>query len=183
MVGDPGPVLTAYLDAIDDEALTSDNPGAAEESLPSGLELTGVVFHGADGHERQDFSGGEDITACIGYRARGSIPRPHICLSIVGPQGGMPLIQASMLVDGCAPESLTGEGTVSCTFKAVPLMPRAYHLWAEVWGDDCSWLLVPWRRLGSFRISGPDAALAPLKGAVRHTRAEAPIRVPHIWQC
>ena len=62
-------------------------------------------------------------------------------------------------------------------------MPRTYYVWGEIWADDRAKMLVRWQRIGGFRITA--AAGQPVeelsKGSIRHTRADAPIRVDHIW--
>jgi hypothetical protein len=91
---------------------------------------------------------------------------------------------ASMLVDGATPERIHGEGVLQCKFKNVPLMPRTYYVWGELWAADRAKLLVKWQRIGGMRIlsSAGSELQAAGKGSIRHTRADAPVRVPYEWK-
>src|SRR5207244_12809768 len=90
-----------------------------------------------------------------------------------------PLPLASMLIDGQAPRSITGEGYVDCTFADLPLLPRVYELWGGVrhgagFGD-----LVDWQRLRFFRVAGEVDGGGP--AAVSHSLSNAPVRLPYRW--
>ena len=178
--GAPGQVLSSYLDSIDQKALTSNT---AYHSENRGLQIAHVGFADASGEHRNTFAAGEDVVVEVGYRANHSIDRPYFCLAISDSQGGGPLTLASMLIDGNAPSTVEGEGTISCTFRAVPLMPRTYHVWGEVWAADRAGMLVRWQRMGTFRIVDgmEDQYQERGSGAITHTRADAPIRVQYEW--
>jgi hypothetical protein len=179
LLGPPRQVLPAYFDAMDRqilEARTNDRASGQQISL-SGLRITDA--HGAD---REAFATGDDVVVRLEYRTVEPVQRPHFCVAITGPEGGAPLIMASMLLDGQAPEEITGIGTISCRFRALPLQPRAYQLWGEVWDANQSTHLVPWQRLGGFRVAmAADDMLRLGKGGLRHMRVDAPIRVSYDW--
>jgi hypothetical protein len=59
-------------------------------------------------------------------------------------------------------------------------MPRAYQVWGEVWDAEKKGFLVVWQPLTAFTI-GDDTTSAS-QGSLRHTRADAPVRVPYQWQ-
>jgi hypothetical protein len=147
------------------------------------MRVTQVSFADAAGNVRDTFQTGEDVVVLIKYHVTRRVEHPHFVLSISDAQGGPPLFLASMLVDGNAPVFLTGEGVVGCRFKSVPLRPRAYQVWGEVWGADRARLLVSWQRLGAFRIvsdiGGQSTEVG--RGGIRHLRADAPISVPYEW--
>jgi hypothetical protein len=117
------------------------------------------------------------------YCADHRIPSPYFCFG-VGVQGGAPLFLASMLVDGQAPPSINGDGVLRCRLKGTPLMPKVYDVWGEVWGEDRAQTLVQWQKLGMFRIvdgkNGHEQQID--KGALRHLRADAPVRVQYEWE-
>ena len=178
--GAPGKVLSSYLDSVDQKALESDMIRHSEER---GLQITHVGFADGRGEHKDTFVSGEDVVVEVGYRAHHSIDRPHFCLAITDSQGGGPLTLASMLVDGNAPPAIEGDGAIQCTFHSVPLMPRTYHVWGEVWAADRARMLVKWQRMGTFRIADDlgNQCLERGSGAIRHLRADAPIRVEYEW--
>lgn len=180
MNGSPEQVLSAYLDSVDQQALTS---GSTVKSEDGNLKILEVSFADDEGNEKNIFSSGDDIVIRIKYFAAHPIDRPHFVLAIADSQGGPPLFLASMLVDGNAPPAIEGKGMIRCRFKSVPLKQRAYQVWGEVWGADRARLLVNWQRLGMFRIvDGTDSQQQPVgKGGIRHLRADAPIHVPYDW--
>jgi lipopolysaccharide transport system ATP-binding protein len=181
MNGPPGQVLSAYLDSVDQQALTSGSP---VESMDGNLRITRVSFADDKGNERDTFSFGDDVVIRVEYFAEHPVDRPHFVFAIADSQGGPSLFLASMLVDGNAPSSIEGEGVIKCRFKSVPLKQRAYQVWGEVWGADRARKLVNWQRLGVFRIAGgADSQQQRVgQGGVRHLRVSAPIHVPYEWE-
>jgi len=181
MTGKPGQVLPAYLDHMDQQALVAKT---AVESVDGHLQVAQVDFTDAAGNEREAFATGESIIVRLRYQANRPIARPHFVLGVVDAQGGPPLFLASMLVDGNAPPSIAGEGVLKCRWESVPLMPRVYYVWGEIWAEDRTRMLVKWQRLGSFRIGGGAGVQEQEvgKGSIRHQRVDAPIRVPYRWE-
>jgi lipopolysaccharide transport system ATP-binding protein len=181
MTGTPSEVLPAYLQRMDQQILKNSSKAASPDGVLTIKELT---FCDKQGNPRENFETGEDVRVNIRYHADQRIDSPHFCLAILNPQGGPPLFQASMLADGNAPGSIQGEGLVTCTFKAVPLMPRAYQVWGEVWGADRVHRLVLWQRFGAFQvIGGANFQLSEVgRGGIRHLLADAPVRVPYEWK-
>ncbi|MCC7355147.1 MAG: ABC transporter ATP-binding protein [Anaerolineae bacterium] len=180
MAGQPGRVLPAYLDHMDQKALVSKTTA---ESVDGHLRVAQVDFTDAEGNRREAFTTGESITINIKYQAERPIASPHFVLGVVDAQGGPPLFLASMLVDGNVPPSIAGEGVLKCKLGSVPLMPRVYYVWGEIWAADRTRMLMKWQRLASFRVSGtgeePQQEVG--KGSIRHQRVDAPIRVPYTW--
>lgn len=178
--GAPGAVLPAYLDRVD-EQVAGATPG---QSWGNQISIGPATFSDAEGQPRSTFTTGEDVVAKVPYNVGREVERPHFNLGILGPDGTGLLFTANMLVDGAAPEAIDGSGLVRCRFKSVPLMPRAYSLWGEVWAGDRSRLLADWQRLGGFRVLGETDAVSPVneRGSVWHSRADAPIHVAYEWQ-
>jgi ABC-type polysaccharide/polyol phosphate transport system ATPase subunit len=180
MVGTPGQVLPAYFDHMDQEALDSGQFAAAGDGH---LRMTAVEFGDGSGVARDTFTTGEDLVVSIHYKATARIAQPHFCLAVVSAGGGQPLFGASMLIDGAAPSSIAGDGVLRCTFRSVPLMPRTYDVWGEVWSEDRARALINWQKLGTFRVSASSQLTHQGlgTGGVRHLRADAPIRVAYGW--
>jgi len=182
MTGSPAQVLPAYLDSVDRETLLS---GSIRQSTDGDLRITRVSFTDDEGDERETFTIGENIVVEVQYCSEHPVQRPHFVLSVADAQGGPPLFLASMLVDGCAPPFVQGEGIIRCRFESVPLKERAYHVWGEVWAADRARFLVNWQRFGTFRIAGgaEEQEEQVGRGSIRHMRADAPVQVPYVWEC
>jgi ABC-type polysaccharide/polyol phosphate transport system ATPase subunit len=180
MIGEPGQVLNAYLDSVDQQALTS---ATGREHRDGHLRVIAMSLADGDGHERQTFRHGEDIVITLTYSVPRPVERPHFVLAVADAQGGPPLFLASMLVDGQAPVRIAGQGSIKCRLKAVPLMPRVYAVWGEVWAADRARALLEWQRLGAFRIVDEHERLRQTQpGGIRHVRVDGPVRVPYEWE-
>jgi len=190
-LGTPNEVLPSYLDSQDQKALAAAakfEPIQSEADVigphANALRILGITFSDAAGNTRETYQQGEDVIIHVRYHTEQPIEQPHFVFGMVDAEGGRPLFLASMLVDGAAPRQITGEGSFKLTFKAVPLMPRTYYVWGEVWAADRARMLIKWQRMGGVRIttssSAQDNALG--KGSIRHTRADAPIRVAYEWE-
>ena len=84
-----------------------------------------------------------------------------------------------MFIDGNVPETLDGRGYVECRFESLPLLPRTYELHGGVLTATGVGELVPWQRLGVFRITGEVAAAG--KGAVSQLMEKAPVVLDYSW--
>jgi hypothetical protein len=87
-----------------------------------------------------------------------------------------------MLVDGQTPVRIDGQGSIRCRLKGVPLMPRVYAVWGEVWAADRASALLQWQRLGAFRIVETGGQRQTEPGSIRHVRVDGPVRVPYEWE-
>jgi hypothetical protein len=177
----PAQVLPAYLDMMDRKLLAGKT-----QTGPIGdtLKINRVTFAGSDGIPSEDLIPGEDLLVQVHYSAGSGIECPYFVLAVSDAQGGPPLVLASMLADNQAPEKIAGEGVLTCRFKKLPLQPRSYQLWAEVWDQERIHSLIHWQRLGSFHIGGAqDEDYSRVgKGGIRHLRADAPVRVSYEWK-
>lgn len=192
-MGPPSAVLPDYLDSQDQKALAAvakfEQANDAETlSLRAGegqLRILGITFVDGRGETRETFQQGEDVVINVRYHTDQPIEQPHFVFGMVDAEGGRPLFLASMLVDGAAPHQIHGEGSFKLKFKQVPLMPRTYYVWGEVWAADRARMLVKWQRIGGVRVVSTNAAREAEvmgKGSIRHTRADAPIRVAYEWE-
>jgi len=180
MSGAPSKVLTAYLDSVDRSRLQASTTTQSEHSK---LRILDVSFAGSNGNQKDTFQTGENLTVEVKYHAETTLESPHFCLALADSQGGTPLILASMLVDGNAPAFIEGEGVIRCQFETVPLLPRTYHVWGEVWASDRAQMLLTWQRFGTFRVADNSEQVEQYGGgSVRHRRADAPIQVNYEWR-
>jgi len=177
MIDEPGQVLSAYMDRMNQQQMVSDN---ILESETEDLTLVRVSCVDEAGHEKTTFDSGEDVIIQAQYTASRPIHNPYFHFSIADAQGGPPLFHASMLVDGNTPPTIQGVGVIRCRFKALPLMPKVYQIWGEVFGGDRARILVKWQRMSLFQINAQDQAIG--RGGVRHLRADAPIKVSYQWE-
>ena len=178
MVGAPGEVLNAYLDDVDQGALAS---ATRDEHADGCLRVVGMRLADGHGNERHAFRHGEDVVISMTYAVPSPVERPHFVLAVADAQGGPPLFLASMLVDGQTPARIDGQGVITCRLKALPLMPRAYAVWGEVWAADRATSILEWQRLGAFRIVEEDGQRHTEPGSIRHVRVAGPVRVPYEW--
>jgi ABC-type polysaccharide/polyol phosphate transport system ATPase subunit len=169
-------IVREYLAGVEAELTGQDS-----ESIVSGggpLEVERVTFHDDCGEPVGAVPTGEPITARIHYRTREPVHGPIFELGITdGRLGALGL--ASMFIDGNVPETLDGRGYVECRFESLPLLPRTYELHGGVLTATGVGELVPWQRLGVFRITGEVAAAG--KGAVSQLMEKAPVVLDYSW--
>ena len=169
-------IVREYLAGVEAELTGQDS-----ESIVSGggpLEVERVTFHDDRGEPVGAVPTGEPITARIHYRTREPVHGPIFELGITdGRLGALGL--ASMFIDGNVPETLDGRGYVECRFESLPLLPRTYELHGGVLTATGVGELVPWQRLGVFRITGEVAAAG--KGAVSQLMEKAPVVLDYSW--
>jgi lipopolysaccharide transport system ATP-binding protein len=169
-------VIREYLHGVEEQLLAS-GPSRAPQ-FGEELELLGVTLLDGNGREVDSVPAGGPLTVRLSLRATRPTRRPIFEIGIADGRIG-PLTMASMLIDGAAPEVLTGDCTVSCTFHELPLMPRVYELWAGVMGEAGLGDVLQWQRLRLFRVEGEveQAGLA----AVSETLMNAPVKTPYSW--
>ncbi len=177
--GETESVLRAYMDAQDDKLRSVARlEGAVDADL--GIE---DVYVSADATGPRDvFSAGEDLLVHVVYQAHRPVTRPHFVLAVWDAATRQPLFLASMLVDGAVPDRLEGGGELVCRFAAPPLMPKTYHVWGEVYGADRRSILVRWQPLAAFTVRDDTLAAEVGAGGLRHSRADAPVRVGYTWE-
>jgi energy-coupling factor transporter ATP-binding protein EcfA2 len=181
MIGNPSRVLEQYLNFLETSATTE----SIEEPLAGNdkIRILGVRLRDRDGTPLEVVKPGEDLVVSIDYEAEHRIEQPHFCVWISDTPAPTALFAANMMIDDGTPESIVGRGTVNCIFKELPLMPRAYYVWVEIWGADRSELLFKWRRLAGFRVVD-ELLLRRIdghRGAVRFAKSHGPMRVPYEW--
>ncbi len=181
-IGNPSRIVENYLSSIEENALMV--PPMNASFNPSDLDVVSLRVYDSIGDARQAFKKGEDVVIKINFRARRLIRRPHFCIWISDSTAAIPLFAANMLIDNNVPDSIEGEGSIECTFKHVPLMPRTYYIWLEVYGEDRAELVFKWKKLGAFRIVDPffSSDIEQRKGAARFSSAHAPIQIPYEWR-
>jgi ABC-type polysaccharide/polyol phosphate transport system ATPase subunit len=177
-VGTQREALKAYLDWVDTKR-EGVIPRDSRRGDPERLQLERVSMHAADGQERDVFRTGEDVLVKLRFHATSTIHRPHISLGISDGRRGN-LVACSMLVDGGAPESISGSTEVTCRMRNLPLMPRTYHVWSSVRSEDGLGEIFEWQPVGVLRFTSDDLAPGPMAQAL--TPTDGPVFVEHDWK-
>jgi lipopolysaccharide transport system ATP-binding protein len=170
-------VVQSYLDEQEAAFLGE----ATVSAQGRGVNVEQVTLRNGAAEPTTEFRMGEDIEVSVQYYIADELPRARFVLGVVGASG--PLFAANMLVDGACVPGQAGRQTVSCTFRNVPLMPGAYQVYGEVWGEDGFDPVVIWSEWARFRINDVSAQLLCVgeNPSLYHVRADAPIAVPYDW--
>jgi hypothetical protein len=168
-------VIRRYLLRVQTDRFNH-GPGGNGVIQGSDLEILHVSILDGRGREVEELKPGDSMTVRIRYRAKRPIAGPMFCVGLS--DGGPCFSQAATIVDGDAPDEISGEGYADCTFESLPLRPRVYEVWGGMAGD-LGGNLIDWQRLAMFRIVG--ASFGPGKGAVSTMLSEAPVEIPYRW--
>jgi ABC-type polysaccharide/polyol phosphate transport system ATPase subunit len=169
-------VVREYLAGVESQLTGRDS----EQLLTGGgpLEIERVTFHDDGGEEVSGVPAGEPLVARLHYRTREPVHAPIFELGVT--DGRLEALGlASMYIDGKTPEVLDGSGYVECRFESLPLRPRTYELHGGVLTSSGVGELVPWQRLGVFRLTGEVEAAG--KGAVSQLMEKAPVVFDYGW--
>jgi lipopolysaccharide transport system ATP-binding protein len=129
-----------------------------------------------------EFRMGDSLYVIIDFDAAAPLRRPKFSIGITegGPRS---MALASMLIDGQAPECISGSGRLVCRFRDLPLLPKVFQVWGSVRGESGFGDIVDWQHLASFRVAEIDARV-PLGSnvSVQHLRDDAPLFLPYEWK-
>lgn len=176
--GETHEILSAYMRSQDEKLLHLEDNEYIDNRL---IEISKVRLINRHGQDTQTYKSGEDIKIKLDYFSPHTIERPHFVLAVWDTATRQSVFIASMLVDGKAPTQISGNGQLSCEFKEPPLMPRSYQVWGEVYAADRKKVLINWRPLIGFKIL-PDEDEISAYTSLRHVFADAPIKIPYIWE-
>jgi lipopolysaccharide transport system ATP-binding protein len=168
-------VVREYLTATQLERVSAQPLGGARGE---GLEITAVSLHDRTGADVDVVHSDEEMTIRLHYRSSRPLRRPIFTVGLS--EGGRSVFTvASMLVDGCVPDVIDGEGFVDCTFMTLPLQPMAYEIWGEVIGEAGYGEIVDWQQLRRFRVAADIDSQG--KSAVTHSMVHGPVKMPYRW--
>jgi hypothetical protein len=73
-----------------------------------------------------------------------------------------------MLTDGQAPPAVEGEWECTCRIAQLPLRPRLYQVYCDVYGSRGHGVLMNWSQVIAFRVVGPleEGPLAVVNAAL-----------------
>lgn len=115
------------------------------------LVIRKAELRDGDDSERSTFEFTSSLKLVIHYTALRKVSRPYFIVTIE--KDGTALFAANMLVDGKQPESIEGDGTLSCTFESLPLLPGRYQVGLQVRATPASNYFEP-RVVGLFNVAG-----------------------------
>ncbi len=147
---------------------------------PGSLSIKKVLLKNEQGETTTNFSFNSSLVVEIHYRARSRIEKPYFWISVSSKFG--PLFAASMLLDGMRPDFLEGEGSVTCFFEKLSLLPQVYSVSIGVRSEDGIGILVKASEVGIFQVTSSPADLG-LRGELADTMAwdTTPLVVPYRW--
>jgi lipopolysaccharide transport system ATP-binding protein len=145
-----------------------------------GLSIQKVLLKNDQGRESNRFLPGEDLSVEIHYEASKNVKKPIFAVSILGSNG--PCFASNMLLDGHIPDVLEGCGTITCTFRSIPLLPQNYSVKLSVRTETVSEMIIAYQEVAYFVVAG-DLAEYGYKGAFdAHARYSTGTVVPHEWR-
>jgi lipopolysaccharide transport system ATP-binding protein len=144
-----------------------------------GLTVQKVVLRNDVGKETSQFCPGDDLIVEISYDANKCIEKPIIALGVLGVNGSC--FTSNMLLDGHRPDSLNGPGKITCTFRAIPLLPQSYTVKMIIRAANGKDLIVNYQEVAGFSVVG-DLAEYGYKGEfLAYARDSTPVVVPYEW--
>jgi len=137
-----------------------------------------VVLRNGDGVEKSEFETGQSLSIELYYQTSRRIELPYFWIGVSSKHGGH--FGANMLLDGFRPDYIEGRGSITCTFKTLPLLPQIYSVSAGIRDHDGASMLIRSRQFAIFRVVGKTG----LNSDVAESMAKdtAPILVPYEWK-
>jgi lipopolysaccharide transport system ATP-binding protein len=129
--GPASDVVAAYQD--DQEARIQhriEHDIAANGSSGCDLSIGAVTLHDEIGQARTSFTCGGSLGVTLQYTAAKPLPHPYFVVFVE--KDGAAVFAANMLIDGHQPQLIDGEGRLTCTFEALPLLPGRYQIGVQV---------------------------------------------------
>jgi lipopolysaccharide transport system ATP-binding protein len=169
-------VIARYLEWTDEhrQRLLSEAASAARGPV----RIESATVHDLAGAERYEFEPGEGLELRLRFGSDGPLRGPHVNIGISDARAGL-LVQCSMLHDGRAPESVPPSWECRCRIERLPLKPRLYDVFCDVYGERGHGVLTEWTRVAAFRVVGSQGS-GPL--AVSDVQTSGPVAVAYDWQ-
>jgi ABC-type polysaccharide/polyol phosphate transport system ATPase subunit len=147
-------------------------------------EGTGVVkllestCHTLDGTERYEFESGQGLEIRLRFASEKPIEGPLVNIGITDGRPGL-LVHCSMLTDGTAPDEIGTLWRCHLRIASLPLRPRLYRFFCDVYTSFGHGVLMDWQEAGAFRIHGKRDA-GPL--AIVNAAMAGAVEVPYTWR-
>ncbi len=166
-------VVDEYFESVaDDLTFTAENEDY-------GLTIGNVQLKNDQGMETTQFQPGEDLTVEISYEAKKRIERPVFAVAVNGRSGTC--FAANMILDGRRPDYLEGTGRVTCTFRAIPLLPQAYTVRFSVRSGTTNDFIIPVAEAVAFTVAGDLAEYGYRGDYAPYVNYSTPVVVPYEW--
>jgi homopolymeric O-antigen transport system ATP-binding protein len=161
------------------------NEGAGDQKVFSanadcGLNIRSVILKNQSGQPAEYFEPGEDLVVEVAYEAERRVERPMFALGVVGANGSC--FTSNMLLDGHGPSSLEGVGTLTCTFRAIPLLPQDYTVKMSIRSSTVTDMILPYQDVARFTVAGDLAEYGYQGDFLRWARTSTPVVVPYTWR-
>jgi lipopolysaccharide transport system ATP-binding protein len=115
--GKPEAVIQKYVES------TRDHGFAVVDAEGAEFTITGIDIASGDGTSGE-MRPGDDLRIALRYRATKRIERPQFWVVVSSKTGG--ILAGNMLIDGASVPVMEGEGTLTCHFEKLPLLPQTY---------------------------------------------------------
>jgi len=173
-------VVNSYFSELDKRKVSR----RIEHSLPdesAPLIIEKVELTDGRGEVKEDFVMGDDMTVRISYRSRVRIDKPLFNIRII--HNGRGVAEADMLVDGYGPQYIEGGGSIECTFRSLPLTPKAYDIFLFVRRGDGIAKIMREDIYARFRITEGGLEKIPTNGpaALTYLREGSPVYIAREW--
>jgi hypothetical protein len=153
------------------------SPLSEEQSLLRSLQVRLL----RNGTSAEEFEVGDPLTVEVDYDTREALIHPCVAIGVY--RNGQPIFDASMHRDGQCPERLEGEGSFSCTFQHLPLLPGTYEVMLHVGDREAVRTYLPNVSVGTFRIVSPLSAYGfAARTAPAYQDTPPFARVPYVWK-
>lgn len=149
--GEPGAVIQRFREEMLGHAMREEAVVASDGHSTHLAQLTDVALKDADGTPLETLTTGEPLLIEVSYRASQPIANPMFRVAIERFDGLLCHATASRR-HGVVPETLRGEGTLTLTYPAVPLLPNLYHVTVELFEDGNPIPVASLRRHRIFQI-------------------------------
>jgi lipopolysaccharide transport system ATP-binding protein len=167
-------VLKRYLSWVEERRADSRPAGPARGLL----EVTSAACYSLDGEELRQIEPGEGLEIRIRFHSEAPLRRPHVNLGITDGRPGL-LLQCSMLNDGLAPERVDTNWECRCRIESLPLLPRLYEVYCDVFSEHGYGIIMDWTFLTAFRIVG-EHGRGPQ--AAHNAAVSGALAVPYSWK-
>jgi lipopolysaccharide transport system ATP-binding protein len=138
-----------------------------------------VIIKNAEGTPIRQLGPGEDLTVEVIFNANKPIRRPYVQVIVESINGKC--FTATMLLDGCQPDVLSGRGSLRCTFKAVPLLPQSYTVKLGIRAADGRENILRLQDVASFDIDGELEAMGLVGDFRGLAYRSTPVMIPYEW--
>ncbi|HEX7363473.1 MAG TPA: ABC transporter ATP-binding protein [Bryobacteraceae bacterium] len=170
--GEVDDVVAAYLNAMAEGAFRFVNSDFR-------FSIEQVLVRNADGIPTRQIGPCEDLTVEVIFDAAKPIRRPYVQIVIESLNGRC--FTASMLLDGCQPDTLSGRGVLSCTFEAVPLLPQSYTVKLAIRAADGREHILRLQDVAAFEVDAELESVG-LTGNFRGlAHRSTPVMIPYRW--